>query len=127
MVPVSKNVNALGVLVDEICEANGWSRRDLARRAEDRGHELSHQRLSQMCRADPLLGIQAEKIYAIAAALGVSPVRVGVAVLEAMGVPIADPAVSPAEAIMRDKGLSDDTRQALLSILRASSERRRGA
>lgn len=127
MALVSKDVNALGVLVDEICEANNWSRRDLARRAEDRGHELSHQRLSQMCKADPLPGIQAEKIYAIAAGLGISPVRVGIAALEAMGIQVNDPAVSPAEAIMRDHGLSDDTRTALLSILRASSERRRGA
>jgi transcriptional regulator with XRE-family HTH domain len=127
MALVSKNVNALGVLVDEVCEANGWSRRDLARRAEERGHELSHQRLSQMCTADPLAGIQADKIFAIAAALGVSSARVAIAAVEAMGVRISDTSITPAEAIARDQTLSEDTRHALLAILQAPRRGVRGA
>lgn len=124
---VTKKPNALGVLVEQICDANGWSRRDVARRAVDRGHELSHQRIGQMCTDDPLPGIQADKVFALADALGISPVRVALAAVQAMGVPVSDQTVSPAEAIMRDPDLSQDTRSALLSILRSQGERRRGA
>ena len=127
MARVKKQLNALGVLVDQVCDANGWSRRDLEKRARDRGYELSHQRISQMCTDNPLVGIQADKIHSLAAALSVSPVRIAVAALAAMGVPVTEMSITPAEAIMRDPGLSEDTKQALLSILRTAGERRRGA
>lgn len=127
MARVKKAPNALGVLVDQICDANGWSRREVADRAKAAGHELSHQRISQMCGDDPLPGIQGDKIHALAVGLRTSPVRIALAAMAAMGVPVSNEDISPAEAIMRDPHLSEDTKQALLAILRGASERRRGA
>lgn len=127
MAAVNKKRNALGLLVEQVLDANGWSMRSLEKRAADRGHAITHQRIFQMCTEHPLPSIHGDKIVALAVALGISPARVAVAALEAMGIPVADQGVSPAEAIARDPHLSEDTRAALLSILRTATERRRGA
>lgn len=123
MVRVKRPTNALGDLVDQVCEANGWSRRELSKRIQERGYDLSNSRVNQLCTDIPLLGIQSEPIFALAAGLSTSPVRVAVAALDAMGVSIADTALTPAEAIAHDPGLSADTKSALLSIL-SNAERR---
>lgn len=122
-----KKPNALGELVNAVCEANGWSRNDVVRRIADRGGSMSKSRLGQLCSDDPLEGIQGEKIEDLAAGLGIAPVRVAVAAIRAMGYEVTSEGLTPAEAIMRDVDISADTREALLSILRMSSERRRGA
>lgn len=121
----------LAILVDEVCAANGWSRREVSRRARAAGGSLSPSRLGQLLSEYPLGGIQADKIHDIAVGLGISPERVAVAVVQAMGFRISDASVTPAEAIRRDPYLSQDTKQALLAILHTSggtrSEGRRGA
>ena len=122
-----KNPNALGELVNAVCDANGWSRNDVVRRIADRGGRLSKSRLGQLCSQDPLEGIQGERIEDLALGLGVAPARVALAAVRAMGYEVTEEGITPGEAIMRDPGLSDDTKAALLSILRAAGERRRGA
>lgn len=126
MATVSRQ-NALGELVTAVCEANGWSRNDVVRRVVDRGGRLSRSRLGQLCSQTPLEGIQGEKIEDLALGLGIAPARVALAAIRAMGYEVTEEGITPAEAIMRDQGLSEDTRAALLSILRAAGERRRGA
>lgn len=126
MATVSRQ-NALGELVTAVCDANGWSRNDVVRRIVDRGGKMSRSRLGQLCSQSPLEGIQGERIEDLASGLGVAPARVALAAIRSMGYEVSEEGITPAEAIMRDHGLSEDTRQALLSILRTASERRRGA
>lgn len=112
--------NQLGVLVDQVCEANGWSRRDLSRRAEERGHTLSQQNVSKVCTAKPLTNLSANVLFALAAALSITPTRVATAAVEAMGIPASQADLTTAEAIHGDPSLSVDTKAALLSILRTA-------
>jgi hypothetical protein len=123
MVDVTQR-SPLAQLVDEVCEANGWSRRHVARRAQQRGGSISASRLGQLLSEYPLKGIQADKIDDLALGLGISRDRVAVAVIQAMGFRVQDASVSPAEAIQRDPSLSADTKHALLAILRSSPEAR---
>jgi hypothetical protein len=119
--------NAIGELVNAVCEANGWSRNDVITRANRKGGALTKSRFGQLCSEDPLPGIQADKITDIALGLGVSPSRVAVAAIRAMGYNVPTSDLTPAEAIRQDETLSEDTKTALLSILRAASGEVRGA
>lgn len=116
----------LGQLFDAVTEANGWSMREVEKRITARGDQLSKSRISQMVNADPLESIAAGPIHALAKGLAISPDRVAMAAVQSMGFRIAGEDISPAEAISRDETLSEDTRRALLAILRAG-EGRRGA
>lgn len=120
MADMSKR-SPLAVLVDEVCLANGWSRREVARRAQAKGHDLSPSRLGQLLNEYPLPGIQSDKIEAIAAGLAIPEERVARAASAAMGFRIdADGgALTPAEAIRRDPSLSVDTKAALLAVLQS--------
>lgn len=121
--------SALGVLYDDVTAANDWSMRDVARRVTERsggGLSLSKSRIGQLVNAYPLPSVSGEAIDALALGLGVSRDRVARAAIQSMGFRIAGDDLTPAEAINRDAHLSDDTRRALLSILRAT-EGRRGA
>ena len=117
----------LRALYDSVTQANGWSMRDVERRIADRGERLSKSRIGQLINTWPLESIAADKIHALAAGLGIAPARVALAAVQSMGFNVSIENLTPAEAIMRDDTLTDDTRAALLSILRASAERRRGA
>jgi len=117
----------LRALYDSVTQANGWSMRDVERRIADRGERLSKSRIGQLINTWPLESIAADKIHALAAGLGIAPARVALAAVQSMGFNVSIENLTPAEAIMRDETLTDDTRAALLSILRASAERRRGA
>lgn len=116
----------LAQLVDEVCDANGWSRREVARRAQAAGRSISHTRIGQLTAEYPLKGIQADKVDDLAAGLGVSRDRVALAVIQAMGFRVNDSTPSPAEAIRRDPSLPQATKDALLAILRAAPTRRAG-
>lgn len=118
------NRSPLADLVDEVCAANDWSRREVARRAQAKGHDLSASRLGQLLNEYPLPGIQADKVAALAAGLAIPEERVARAVIASMGFRI-DPdgsAQTPAEAIRRDPTLSTDTRAALLAVLKSGSQ-----
>lgn len=114
-------------LYDSVTEANDWSTRDVEKRMIDREAGMKRGNLNRLINTWPLSSISASAIHAIAIGLGISPDRVAVAAIQSMGFRISVDDVTPAEAIMRDTDLSDDTRAALLSILRGASERRRGA
>lgn len=118
-----KKPNAIGELVNAVCDANGWSRNDVVRRSKD---GFSKSRLGQLCSDYPLSGIQGDMINALALALGVTPSRVAVAAIGAMGYHVPTVDITPAEAIQQDETLSDDTKRALLSILRSVGEVRAG-
>jgi len=116
------SISPLRELFDSVAQANDWSQRDVARRIEDRGHKLKRSRINQIINARPLDSITAEGIEAIADGLGISHDRVAVAAVQAMGYRISVADITPAEAIMRDTALSEATRRALLSVLRADEE-----
>lgn len=122
-----KKPNPLGELVNAVCEANGWSRNDVVARANAKGGSLTKSRLGQLCSDDPLPGIQADKILDIAIGLTVSPARVAVAAVRAMGYDVPTEDLTPAEAIYADPTLSADTKTALLSILKAAGAEVRSA
>lgn len=120
MADMSKR-SPLAELVDEVAAANGWSRREISRRAQSKGHDLSPSRLGQLLNEHPLPGIQADKIAALAAGLAIPEERVARAALASLGFRI-DPdgaSLTPAEAIRRDPSLSADTKAALLAVLRS--------
>lgn len=127
MVNVNSSRSALWELVDSVRTANGWSLRDLEKRAQERGEGISRARISQLVNANPLESISRGNIMALADALGVSDERVALAATQAMGFRIDDPALSPAEVITRDARIPEETKAALLAVLRSSNERRRGA
>lgn len=106
-------------LYDEVTRINGWSLRDVERRGG-----ISKSRIGQLIKADPLEGIQAGAIYRLAEGLGVSPDRVALAAIQSMGFRVSSDGITPAEAIARDETLSEDTRSALLAILRGARVKR---
>lgn len=120
------NRGPLGELITTICEANDWSYADVANRAiKSLGPgAVSKQNVSRLANEYPLRSITRTAVQALAAGLGISPDRVALAAVQAMGFrpPVAD--LTPAEAISRDPGLSVDTKAALLAILRSTAERR---
>lgn len=122
--------SALGRLYDSVTQANGWAMRDVERRISERSngnYTLSKSRIGQVVNPDPLPSINSYVIHALAIGLNISPARVARAAIEAiMGFEVVGDDLTPAEAISRDESLSDDTRSALLSILR-NAERRQGA
>ena len=114
-------------LYDSVTRANGWSMRDVEARTAARDLRLSKSRIGQLINTWPLDSISASSVYALAGGLGIAPERVALAAVQSMGFRVTADSITPAEAIMRDETLTEDTRAALLSILRASAERRRGA
>lgn len=114
-------------LFDSVTSANGWSLRDVAQRIQDRKYELSRSRISQILNAAPLESITRDKIMALAVGLGIAPDRIAVAAFQSMGYRLGGDEITPAEAIQRDVNLSEDTRRALLSILRAAGDGRGSA
>ena len=114
-------------LYDSVTRANGWSSRDVERRIEERGEKMSKSRIGQLINTYPLPSISSDKIHALAVGLNVAPARVALAAIGSMGFRVHVDALTPAEAIARDETLTEDTKRALLSILRAAAEGRRGA
>lgn len=122
------NPTPLRELYDSVTRANGWSTRDVERRIEERGYTgMKRSNVNRIINAWPLPSIGPEAIRAIAAGLGIAPERVAIAAIQSMGFRVSSESVTPAEAIARDETLSEDTRAALLSILRTAQDRRRGA
>lgn len=113
--------SALWELYTEITTLSGWSMRDIAERSTRLGAPgLSKSRVGQLVNAQPLEAISRDNIVSLADGLGVTAERVALAALQSMGFRLADEGITPAEAIARDPYLSEDTRSALLSILRSA-------
>lgn len=110
-------------LYDSVTSASDWSLRDVEERAKVRGYSLSKSQIRNLANAWPLPSITRTAILGLAHGLGIAPERVAVAAVQSMGFRLAVDSITPAEAIMRDDTLSEDTRRALLSILRAAQER----
>lgn len=127
MTPMSKRRSPLGELYDSVTEANGWSQRQVETRAASKGTKLSKSHIGNLINTYPLSSISSDAIRALALGLNISPNRVALAAIQSMGFNVSGDEITPAEAIARDATLSDDTRNALLAILRASGEGRRGA
>lgn len=120
-------MTALKELYDTVTSLHGWSMRDVERRAAAAGYDISKSRIGQLIKADPLEVITAAKIQALAAGLGISSARVAIAAVQSMGFAVGVDDITPAEAIARDETISEDTRNALLSILQAPRRGVRGA
>lgn len=110
-------------LYDAVVAANGWSQRDIEARARDRGYPISKSRIGQLTNAPVLDSITSDSVRALAVGLGVSPERVALAAVQSMGFRVGVDEVTPAEAILRDETLSEDTRAALLAVLRGAHSR----
>lgn len=120
--------SALWELYTEITTLSGWTMREVAERSTRLGAPgVSKSRVGQLVNANPLESISRDNIVSLADGLGISAERVALAALQSMGFRLADAGITPVEAISRDPYLSEDTRSALLSILRTAGERRRGA
>lgn len=119
-----KPTNALGDLIDEIRRANDWSEDRVVQNAVKAGAKLGRSNLNALATTVPLPGIQRATVQALADGLGVSADRVALAAMQGMGFRPPVGIVSAAEAVQRDPSLSEDTRTALLAILRAAASSR---
>lgn len=110
----------LGELIQSNRTANGWSLRELEKRAEDRGVKLSHSNVGRLINENPLLSITRSAVIGLSESLTISPDRLALEAMRSMGFhpPVRD--VSAAEAIQRDPTIDDQTRRTLLAILRES-------
>jgi hypothetical protein len=116
-----RELHALGRLIRDVQQANGWSYADIAKNAERGGRSLSRSRVESI-RNDPLTSIGVKAITALAAGLEVPADRVAQAAIESMGYPspTTGEALSAAEAIEREPGLSATSRRVLLAALAAA-------
>jgi hypothetical protein len=116
-------LNELGELMESVRNANDWSYGDIARHTEGIAgvKALSRSNVQRLATDYPLVSITRGAIQGLAAGMRVSPDRVALAAVQAMGFrpPVAD--MSAAEAVQRDPSLSSDTRRIVLTILRDSS------
>jgi len=115
-----KPTNALGDLIDEIRRANDWSEERVVQNATRAGAKLGRSNLNGLATQLPLGGIQRETVQAISDGLGISPDRVALAAMQAMGFRPPVGTVSAAEAVQRDPSLDDATRRSLVAIIRAA-------
>lgn len=115
----------LGDLIESVRALNGWSQEDIAKRANQRLGEkvLSKQSVSRYANEYPLKSVPREAVVALAAGLGVSPDRVALEAMRAMGFRPPAAELTTAEAVKRDPELDESTRQAILAVLRAALDR----
>lgn len=116
-----REFHALGRLIRDAQQANGWSYADISKNAGRAGRNLSRSRVESL-RNDRLASIGIKAIEALAAGLDVPADRVAHAALESMGYPAAEPTsqLSSTDALLRDPGLSTSTRKVLLAALDAA-------
>lgn len=109
--------HALAQLIDSIEAANGWSDVDVARQASAAGHAISKANISRI-RLEPVVGIKASAVRALAAGLRVPERLVAMAALRSMGLDVGEPKVtSAAQAIRDDPRLDERGRRMLLALL----------
>jgi transcriptional regulator with XRE-family HTH domain len=123
-----RELHALGRLIRDVQQANGWSYADIAGNAGRGGRNLSRSRVESI-RNDPLTSIGIKAITALAAGLDVPADRVAFAALESMGYPppAAGDQHSAVEAIERDPELSATARRIVLAALAAARDDHRSA
>jgi len=116
-----RELHALGRLIRDAQQANGWSYADISKNAGRAGRNLSRSRVESI-RNDRLTSIGIKAIEALAAGLDVPADRVAHAALESMGYPPEGPSstATSAETLLRDPGLSTATRRVLLAALDAA-------
>lgn len=107
---------ALVSLIEDVSARNEWQDADLVRRAQSRGHRLTKSDVSDY-RHRGMRTLVPAKVKALAAALGVAPYLVALAVLADMGIDVPMEARRPEEAIEHDHTLSVKAREHLLAIL----------
>ena len=114
-------LNELGELMARVREANDWSYGDIARRTTAAGHKMSVSNVQRLATDQPLVSVTRSAVQALADGMRVSPDRVALAAIQAMGFrpPIGE--VSAIEAVQRDPSLDDSTRRAVLAILRTAA------
>lgn len=116
----AKEFHALGRLIREVQQANGWSYADISANARRAGRSLSRSRVESL-RNDDLTSIGIKAIESLAAGLSVAADRVAFAAFESMGYPPASRGNgSPADALDNDPLLSAPLRRVLLSALSAA-------
>ena len=118
-------LNSLGELMESVRIANDWSYGDIARNTEGVAgvKALSRSNVQRLATDYPLASVTREATLSLAVGLHVSPDRVALAAVRAMGFQPPVGEVTAAEAVQRDPQLSADTRRAVLAILRAASTR----
>lgn len=111
-----KPKHAVAALLDQVKEANGWSDEDIAAQARRHGHALAKSTVSEL-RNNPIVGLKASMIRALAAGMQLDDATVAVAFLTAMGIRMKDRAGTVEDAIRADPSLSDRERHQVLALL----------
>lgn len=115
---MSTEQHALGALIDQAKNANGWSDQTIAARAAARGHTISKSNIARI-RSEPVTTIVGKQLFALEAGLGIPARQLARAALDSMGVPGYSTTEADAEqAISADPTLPDHVRRTLLTIIR---------
>lgn len=121
-------LNELGELMESVRTANDWSYGDIARNTEGivGVKPLSRSNVQRLATDYPLVSITRGAVLSLSAGMRVSPDRVALAAVQAMGFrpPVSE--VTAAEAVQRDASLDDRTRNAILAIIRSAAGTRAG-
>lgn len=117
-----KTPHPLGVLMRTVREANGWSYRDVAERAEARGHKLSKSGVEFLEKTPPA-SMSIERVTALADALMLPERQIVAAFLASMGYAPERDTSTVEDAIRADGRLSTEDRQLLLDTLASLRKR----
>lgn len=105
-------------LITQRMRANSWSLNDVVQRAEAAGEKLGRSNLARIKSGEPVLAVSKATIFALAHALRVTPLTVGNAALESMGVQVDQPQTTDTvETIGIDPTLTDENRRLLTTII----------
>ncbi len=110
--------HALGRLIADVMQTNGWTLADVSRRASQHGQQLSPQNVSRL-RNEPIVSVVGKWVQALAYGLDLPPATIATAAVQSMGFTIDGPAVvSPEDSIAHDQRLSERDRRLVLAVLR---------
>lgn len=120
---VMKRSAFLALIDDHKARHAGCTDSAVAAHAQGRGYNLTKQDINNWRKAGRMPSLQrVDKVQAVAAALGVPPWRVAVAVLSDMGIDVPIEVRSPEDAVRADPTLSTQLRKQLLALLAIERE-----
>lgn len=114
MTSMESKRHALGLLIDAIKRSRRYSDEDIARRARERGHEMSKSNISRI-RNEPVESINPSQMRALADGMGLPVEHVLQAALASMGLPVGEAPSRFEDVVKGDPNLIPEARDHLLA------------
>lgn len=120
------DMHALGQLIQEAQDRNGWSLRDLQDRAKRRGFAMSHSNFGRL-KSEPVTSIKGENLHMLQQVLKVPMGVVATAALDSMGITTRGTWDASIEDVVRESTeLSEYDQELLTAMLRVMLGRTKG-